>query len=96
MRLVEDSASVIAVRREMVRHDTEDIEVPAYLWNLIEDVIHNLSYLLVGYDVYVVEDAHRLLELVDLTRIRAQGVVELDLFGLYLVELSSDGRLENK
>ena len=58
--------------------------------------MHGLSYLLIGYDVDVVEDADRLLELLNLNKIRVQGVVELDSFGLYLVELSSDGRLENK
>ena len=71
MRLVEDSPSALPVRRKVVRDDAVDIEVPAYLQNLVEDVIHGLSYLLVGYDVDVV----RLLELVDLNRIRVQRVV---------------------
>ena len=66
MRLVEDSPSVRAVRRKVARHDAVDLELPAYLENLVEDVLHRLSYLLVGYGVYVVEDAHRLLQLVDI------------------------------
>ena len=31
MRLVEDSASVLPVRRKVVRDDAVDLEVPAYL-----------------------------------------------------------------
>ena len=86
MRLVEDSPSVLSVRRKVVRHSAVDLEVTAYFKDLVEDAIHRLSYLLVGYDIDVVEDAHRLLELLDLYRIRVQGVVELDSFWLDLVE----------
>ena len=80
MRLVEDSPSVLPVRRKVVRGDAMDLAVPAYLEDLVEDVIRRLSYLLVGYDVDVVKDAHRLLERLDLYWAQAQGVVELDPF----------------
>ena len=63
-----------------------DLEVPAYPEDLVEDAEHRLSYLLVGYDVDVVEYAHRLLELLHIYRIHVQGIVELDHFRLYLVE----------
>ena len=75
MRLVEDSASVLPFCRKVVRDDAVDLEVPTYLENLVEDVIHRLSSLLVRYDIDVVEDADGLFELIDLNRVRVQGVV---------------------
>ena len=72
MRLVEDSPSVLSVRRKVVRHSAVDLEVTAYFKDLVEDAIHRLSYLLVGYDIDVVEDARRLPELVDMYRVRVQ------------------------
>ena len=66
MRLVDDSTRVLSVRRKVVRHDAVDLEAPAYLEDLVEDATHRLSYLLVGYDVDVDEDARRLPELIDL------------------------------
>ena len=97
VRLVEETARVLSVRRKVVRHDAVDTDVPAYLEDRIEDATHGVSYHLVGYGVDVVEDAHRLLELLDLYRIRVERVVELDsFFGLILSRLSSDGRLEHK
>ena len=47
VRLVEDSESVLPVRRKMVCDNAVDLEVPAYLEDLVEDAIHRLSYLLV-------------------------------------------------
>ena len=47
MRLVEDSASVLPVCRRVACDDAVDLEAPAYLEDLAEDVIHRLSYLLV-------------------------------------------------
>ena len=66
--------------------------------DLVEDTIRGVSYLLVGYDVDVVEYAHRLIELLHLYRAQVQGVVELDpfFFCLILLRLSSYGRLQNK
>ena len=58
MRLDEDSPSVLPVRRKVVRHYVVNLEVPAYLEDGVEDVTHRLSYLLVGYAIDVVEDAH--------------------------------------
>ena len=78
MRLVEDSSSVLSVCWKMGCHDAVDLEVPAYLENLVQDAKHRLSYPIVGYVVYVVEDARRLPALVDLYWIRVQRVVELD------------------
>ena len=66
MRLVEDSPSVLPVCRKVVRGNAVDLEVPADLEDMVEDVIHCLSYLLVRYDVDVVEDADGLLAHVDL------------------------------
>ena len=86
MRLVEDSARVLSVRRTVVRHDALYLEAPAYLEYLVQDATHRLAYLLVGYGVYVVEDAHRLLELLHLDRDLVQRLVELDALRLNLVE----------
>ncbi|MFM7983027.1 MAG: hypothetical protein ACKPKO_27255, partial [Candidatus Fonsibacter sp.] len=85
-RAAREVVSVLPLRRKVVRQDAMDIEVPAYLWDMVEDVIHRLSYLFVGYDVDVVEDAHRLIELLDLNRVRVEHVVELYPFWLDLVE----------
>ena len=71
MRLVEDLASVLSVRRNMVSDDAVNLELPSHLEDLVEDVIQRLSNLLIGDDVDVVEDAHRLLEILDLYRVRA-------------------------
>ena len=66
MGFVQDPTRVLPVRRKVVCHDAVYLEAPSYLQYLVEDVTHRLSYLLVGYNVDVVEDAHRLPELLDL------------------------------
>ena len=80
----------------MVRHDAVYLEVPAHLSDVVEDVIHRLSYVLEGYDLDVVEDAHRLPELLDLYKIHLQCIVKLYPLWLDLVEalvLRETGRI---
>ena len=44
----------------MVRRYAVGLEVPTYLENLVQYALQGISQLHIGYDVDVVEDAHRL------------------------------------
>ncbi len=44
---------------------------------MVRNPTHRLAYLFVGYGVHVVEDAHRVIDAVEIYRISVQGVIEL-------------------
>ena len=86
MGLVEDTPRIPPVGRQVVGNDAGDVEVPADLQDLIEDVIHGLLYLPLGDDVDIVEDADAVLEILGLYRVLPEGVVNLQVLRFDLVE----------
>ena len=94
MRLVEDSSSVLSVCWKMGCHDAVDLEVPAYLENLVQDAKHRSRILL--SDMSSMSSKMHADSLHSLTFIGSvcSESSSLILVGLILSMLSSDGRLE--
>ena len=70
----------------MVGHEAGDAEVPAYLEDLVERVVHGLADLLVGDHVDVVEDDHGLGEVLDGDGVQVEALVQAEPLGLDAIQ----------